>query len=789
MIQKRGIFFGILISAIICLTFGVSAMDIRVSDNDAFSYITSNANLTLSTYNQTWLDFDGASTYVNIDSVALQIGLNDSGSVSAWIKREFDDTIGNDVYIWGVSRGNNNLGRVMLVYESSDDTWQILFRGNADPANIIASVSAGNISKGEWHHIVGTWIVNGTRNVSQLFIDGQFQANATLGYPINHSAGLSTSNIGATPQTDNQFFNGSIDEVTVFNYELSSEEISAIYNEGRAGVELSNSIYDKANFSAKFEDGIIDNKQSTTCTNYGAVLTDGVIGKAYNFTAGSTNRIECLHTTDLQFENKDFTVSFWIYPLQIAEDNSEGNLLPRIFRKGAYFALMFNTTNRYLQIAYEVKNESSSDQLEYWTAKTGYGWTAVLNEWNFVTFRFNATSLNATYNLYNSNGLNQFPAGRLGYPETIGFVPRIDTSDILIGNGGGTNNRGFNGTIDEVYLFNNQILSDDEVNALYLQGKQNLAGKYDFNENEGTVVYDSSVNSRNGSAIGTLSWANDAIAISSFFGHPFLNLFNNILNYPLELPHKYLISSTPSTNNFIYLNNTDSIKSYVVRITNKTNALIYNTNNSIYGNSDISLNDGNINITLPPLNASHVLDNYSCSEMIQGTTGHPCGREHSPIEITSSTNKKIKIASTLTDEVTVPVVLTLNGAWGDDCKNVNKITYTKSGGTPVEYTGESARTVCKSLTTSGYPLPLAYSTSSNEIEFEIGTTSLATTALRILLLFLALIVLASAISFPYALSQNDFDSVDVIKFLKYAVVLLVIVILTIVLMTYIAEIM
>jgi len=42
-----------------------------------------------------------------------------------------------------------------------------------------------------------------------------------------------------------------------------------------------------------------------------------------------------------------------------------------------------------------------------------------------------------------------------------------------------------------------------------------------------------------------------------------------------------------------------------------SSALIYYSNNSIAGNSNINLNDGNINITLSPNNYSYVLDNFN----------------------------------------------------------------------------------------------------------------------------------------------------------------------------------
>jgi signal transduction histidine kinase/ActR/RegA family two-component response regulator len=37
----------------------VSAVNVKVYDDNAYSYITSNSNITLNTYNQTWLDFNG----------------------------------------------------------------------------------------------------------------------------------------------------------------------------------------------------------------------------------------------------------------------------------------------------------------------------------------------------------------------------------------------------------------------------------------------------------------------------------------------------------------------------------------------------------------------------------------------------------------------------------------------------------------------------------------------------------------------------------------------------------
>lgn len=130
------------------------------------------------------------------------------------------------------------------------------------------------------------------------------------------------------------------------------------------------------------------------------------------------------------------------------------------------------------------------------------------------------------------------------------------------------------------------------------------------------------------------------------------------------------------------------------------NALIYNTNGSIYGNSDISLNDGNINITLPPNNACYVLDNFNLTEGVS--------REHSPISIskTEYSNGVIwSIKSNISTEVTIPTYLTI------DCSRVGSITITpkdKETYTPSYTCTNGVLTISNANYT--------YSTDSNEIE-------------------------------------------------------------------------
>jgi hypothetical protein len=105
-----------------------------------------------------------------------------------------------------------------------------------------------------------------------------------------------------------------------------------------------------------------------------------------------------------------------------------------------------------------------------------------------------------------------------------------------------------------------------------------------------------------------------------------------------------------------------------IKISSLTNALIYNTNGTIYGSSTISQNDGNVNITLQPGNSSYVLDNFNLTEGIT--------RTNSPLWFTSSTTTSKHIGSNLTDMISATVVVDVY-----DCELLSSIGYVSDTGT------------------------------------------------------------------------------------------------------------
>jgi len=120
-------------------------------------------------------------------------------------------------------------------------------------------------------------------------------------------------------------------------------------------------------------------------------------------------------------------------------------------------------------------------------------------------------------------------------------------------------------------------------------------------------------------------------------------------------------------NNYLYFKNVNDTTTYQTNIYNLTNALIYYSNNSIAGSSNINSNDGNINITLSPNNHSYILDNFNLTEGVS--------RIHSPLWFSSTTSTSKHIASNLTDTINATILFSVSS-----CDEINSINYISNTG-------------------------------------------------------------------------------------------------------------
>jgi hypothetical protein len=163
----------------------------------------------------------------------------------------------------------------------------------------------------------------------------------------------------------------------------------------------------------------------------------------------------------------------------------------------------------------------------------------------------------------------------------------------------------FNGSIDDVMIFR-RALTPQEVSSLY-----NATATQYYQNFSNLTVGDYTFKSYAVDLAGNIN-STDMRTVS---------VSTSLTSGTFNLIYWKITSSNVLQSNgtdWLFFNNT-ATSSQNVSLYNLTNALIYYNNYSIIGSSIISLNDGNINITLPAGNSTYILDNFNLTEGISRT--------------------------------------------------------------------------------------------------------------------------------------------------------------------------
>ncbi|MDD5191968.1 MAG: LamG domain-containing protein [Candidatus Nanoarchaeia archaeon] len=322
------------------------------------------------------------------------------------------------------------------------------------------------------------------------------------------------------------------------------------------------------------------------------------------------------------------------------------------------------------------QNRNASQLVMYYNSTDGLNWTLINN----VTFSVHPFGLwhldvievpskNEYWMMYNGNGgirfANASTSNPLYFTAYSNFVMEAPNSGWDVGLYRPTFLYNLTGNDDYIHMWHGGVVNpannapsytgytNQTYNSImtYLNAT-NLILRYKFNENNGTIAYDSSGgglhNGSLGSTTASPAWVNDGINITLAETADYtINLLTGVFTpsskYLYSWVNLFFNKYNPTTETYILLNNTNSTDSYMLQIYNLTNALIYYSNNSIAGSSNINSNDGDINITLTPSNYSYVLDNFN---MTEGTS-----REKSPVWFSYSDGNIRNISSNLTDTI------------------------------------------------------------------------------------------------------------------------------------------
>jgi hypothetical protein len=161
------------------------------------------------------LALDGTTnTFVNTNLVG---GTSSGGSIVGWFNIALlPSSAGRPFYIAGQSQAGNDFD-----VEIEADNFIRFYTTNGGALASASALTAADI--GQWHFLAATFTANGTRS---LYLDALPPVTGAAG---GHSTAMGTFTMGESVVFGGRQFNGGLDEIAIFNRELTATEVANIY--------------------------------------------------------------------------------------------------------------------------------------------------------------------------------------------------------------------------------------------------------------------------------------------------------------------------------------------------------------------------------------------------------------------------------------------------------------------------------------------------------------------------------------------------------------------------------
>ena len=171
--------------------------------------------------------FDGVDDFVTMGDV-LDFERTSAFSISAWVARAATGI--NETIVAKMESSGNFRGYILFI-NSSNQIRFILRSQNSSSKRLYATTTA-TITDTNYHHITLTYSGNSATSGIKIYIDG-----VSVSLTKQHTLNATTVNaapfqIGAR-NSASIFAKSAIDEVSLFNTELSASDVTTIYNNGR----------------------------------------------------------------------------------------------------------------------------------------------------------------------------------------------------------------------------------------------------------------------------------------------------------------------------------------------------------------------------------------------------------------------------------------------------------------------------------------------------------------------------------------------------------------------------
>jgi hypothetical protein len=453
------------------------------------------------------LSFDGGDyLQVSADS-SLNLVNNGDYTVSAWLYPDWSSEADNAIAITYEDGGGT--GRTLMTIDLDDDDCP----GSNKINNYLgANWNCGNtsIQNQTWTYVTLVVTENGTSDEVKWYINGIEDGTSTTNSTTNDNANI---RMGSYKGSVVETFEGIIDEVKIYNFALTADQIKTEYNQGGAQVFGSKSTDSSGNPSWSATDEYCPPGQGSSCIPPVAEWKlDEKSGQTANDTSENNNSGTLGSTSGIDTNDPSWQTSgLCKYGSCLKFDNSDDYIF------SAYSSTLSNLTNDFTVSAW-INNSSLSgtDSIAgHSRDNSENGWRLATNDTGLrlTTWGVNAydsTSISLPTNswhyvtavLDSSNDVSFYVDGV--YKETVSYTSpaTADTNDIfLIGSQQNSDSsivNPFDGYIDQVRIYN-YARTPAQIAWEYNRGGPVGWWKMDDNvSGDSKTVYDSSGNGNNG---------------------------------------------------------------------------------------------------------------------------------------------------------------------------------------------------------------------------------------------------------------------------------------------------
>ena len=503
------------------------------------------------------LNFDGVDDYVNL-TPAGGITRNKTKVTSAyWIKMTALPSSGQTYYPF--LETNNNIGYTKFgIYINSSGSVGIIWRDTASGSSFTVESATNAVVAGSWQHIVS--VLDTDNDVQYLYVNGQLvKSGAVVSAGIFDDAPAYAAISGKpTGWSTTSSVSGSIDEVKVYSYALSPDDIKIEYDHGASAAMASSGPIVAGGGSAtsaraeycppgniegncasgqnpspvgqwNFEEGTGTTAKDTSGNNNNGTLTNGPtwaagkMGTGVNFD-GVNDHVDVVNSISLS----DGTWESWIKPTATNYGGSGGYIIEG---SGTWWQLYLNASSNLVATFVVAGNN-----------KTATGNTALsAGKWYHVVMTINNTDK------YIRIYINGKQDGSYNFSGTFSaLVPAC------IGYMCGAGNSYYQGVIDQVRIY---PYARTPAQVAWDYNRGGPVGWWKMDECQGSTIHDSSGNANDGTltvgASGTQTSAGTCTTASTAWGNGASGKFNSSLNFDgTDNYVKYAGNNTGLSGNF-----------------------------------------------------------------------------------------------------------------------------------------------------------------------------------------------------------------------------------------------